>query len=665
MKQFIRKISAVGTSIAMLGMTVGGAVAADLADLPAPMVADGSYVSTAMVIGSSADTAARSTLKTYFDGYVESGSGAVTYNSDDDEEDDLVFNTDDLTGFGDIDSGMIDSLFEGEIEVNDTDYTAREVIFFDTDTSIRTSYHADGQEEFGDKPYMLYGDGSINYGYNFTDEVPQSAIDTSQEDMDLTFLGKDITIESIGSDNSVTLDITDTVSLDTSEFTVYKGHTVTLIRVYSTSAAIDVDGEEHIIAVEASKDFGDDITVEIDVVGESDDPTLSSAVLKLSEQGVTSSVEDGDAFELFEDYDTNSHSPWTWSIIFNSSGNEGLEYLGIENRWDTDDLEPSQDWKTLPITVGGSIMFPNDYASVVWDSVTTDTYADFSITIDDSRDLDDEDDSSDIVNDGPMVVFESADGDYFELAGADYHTVFLVNNATDDSAETFFLWGEDDDGYHLTTATTFDLKYNDDDETISYSNSSTDNFSSMIYLTANDWNMSFTWNYSNDYFGLEEGVDEGADLKIGDVNYGTKEYDILLDDGTIILNPDSGFGSDKLEFKIPNQDVEATFKVYAVESVGEAVSADLLTADEDTSGYSNLILVGGPAVNSVTASFMGLAFPSYGDASSITPDTALVKLVEQGGQTALIVAGWETADTLRGANAVKVGGLSGSSHVVA
>jgi hypothetical protein len=61
---------------------------------------------------------------------------------------------------------------------------------------------------------------------------------------------------------------------------------------------------------------------------------------------------------------------------------------------------------------------------------------------------------------------------------------------------------------------------------------------------------------------------------------------------------------------------------------------------------------------------MGLAFPSYGDASGITADTALVELVEQGGQTALIVAGWEAADTQRGASAVAAGGLSGASHIV-
>ena len=60
---------------------------------------------------------------------------------------------------------------------------------------------------------------------------------------------------------------------------------------------------------------------------------------------------------------------------------------------------------------------------------------------------------------------------------------------------------------------------------------------------------------------------------------------------------------------------------------------------------------------------MGKSFPSYGDASGIAADTALVQLVEQAGQTALIVAGWETADTQRGASAVAAGGLTGSSHI--
>jgi len=135
-----------------------------------------------------------------------------------------------------------------------------------------------------------------------------------------------------------------------------------------------------------------------------------------------------------------------------------------------------------------------------------------------------------------------------------------------------------------------------------------------------------------------------------------------LADGTIVVNPKSNTASDKVEIKIPDQDVEATFKVYTIASSSEVEA--VLKADSAASGYTNLILVGGPCVNTLTASFMGLTYPACEGASTIAQDKAVVKMVSMNGQVALVVAGWEQADTLRAANKVAVGGLSGDSLIV-
>jgi hypothetical protein len=662
MKNMIRKVAAVGAGAGMLLSTLGGALAADLGDLPAPFVANGAYVNTAFVVGASAgtnDDAARTKLVSYFGSSV-TASEDLTYNSDDDSEDDLKFNgTDILTGFGEIDSGMIDTLFEGEIEVNDTDYTAREIINFSSGAVITTSLTG-GQEEFGADPYLTYDAASIDYGYAFTDAVPNSSVDTD-ETLQLSFLGKDIEIKTIRSTDSVTLDVTDTVSLNTGETSEYKGHTVKLVRVYTSSAAIDVDGEEQIISTSSEKDFGEDIQVEVDTVGESDDPSLSSAVLKLSEQGVSSTVSDGEAFELFVDYDTNSHSPWVWDI--ESAG--GLQFFGITNRWNTDDLEPSQSYKSLPITVGGKVVFPNSYGAVMFDSVTTETYMDMSIEFDESRDLVDADDTTSV--DNKAVAIFTADGDFFEVDGSDYHTLYIVNNATTStSAPAYQYWGEDDDGEHYTTATTATFKYNDDDDDITFGTIASTvalgvNLTATVNITANDWNIKAPWNFSVDDIGVE-GEDEASDLLVNDTGYGAREYDILLADGTIVVDPKANTGSDKIEIKIPNQDVEATFKVYTVASSSDVEA--VLKADSAASGYDNLILVGGPCVNTLTASFMGLNYPACEAASTIAQDKAVVKMLSMDGKMALVVAGWEQADTLRAANKVAAGGLSGDSLIV-
>jgi hypothetical protein len=663
MKNMIRKVAAVGAGAGMLLSTLGGALAADLGDLPAPFVANGAYVNTAFVVGASAgtnDDAARTKLVSYFGSSV-TASEDFTYSSDDDSDDDITLEgSDNLAGFSEVDSGMIDTLFEGEIEVNNVDYTAREIINFSADTNLSTSFRG-GQEEMGDEPYLTYYDGSVNYGYAFSDAIPCTAV-TTDDTLDLDFLGKSIEIKNVSctaASDQVILDVAETVSLNTGETTEYKGHTVKLVRVYTSSAAIDVDGEEKIIGEENQKDFGDDIQVEVEVVGESDDPTLSSAVLKLSEQGVASTVGRNDQFELFTDYDTNSHSPWVWEIEVDASGN--LTYLGIDNRWDTDDLEPSQSYKSLPITVGESIVFPNNYATLVFDSLTTEVYADFEVIIDDSRDLSDDDDSTISVNDMPMVVFTSSTGEYFELGGSDYHTVYMVNNGTD-TLEDIQYWGEDDDGTHYTTGGAFVINYNDDDSSIDVSNTTTNNVSAQITVDATDWDMTFNWTYAYDYFGADEGEDEATDVIVDSTNLGTREYDVLLQDGTIIRDPNVNFGTDKLVFAIPDQDVEATFRVYTVASSSDVEA--VLKADSAATGYDNLILVGGPCVNTLTASFMGLTYPACEAASTIAQDKAVVKMLSMDGKMALVVAGWEQADTLRAANKVAAGGLSGDSLIV-
>jgi len=93
------------------------------------------------------------------------------------------------------------------------------------------------------------------------------------------------------------------------------------------------------------------------------------------------------------------------------------------------------------------------------------------------------------------------------------------------------------------------------------------------------------------------------------------------------------------------------------------------------------VLVGGPAVNRLTATALGLTYPTYGG-SGLLPFAegegyiALVDGVVETGKYAVVVAGWEAADTrdatsvlqqydsfleqLNGNMAVKVTGVSAS-----
>ena len=88
----------------------------------------------------------------------------------------------------------------------------------------------------------------------------------------------------------------------------------------------------------------------------------------------------------------------------------------------------------------------------------------------------------------------------------------------------------------------------------------------------------------------------------------------------------------------------------------------------DVSAY-NVISVGGPAINQVSAQLMGLPFPSYGDDSGISPNEAVINLLSNGGNYAMVVAGYEALDTRRAGIVLKnyvefASSLTGSGVVV-
>ncbi|MBI4095272.1 MAG: S-layer protein, partial [DPANN group archaeon] len=82
-------------------------------------------------------------------------------------------------------------------------------------------------------------------------------------------------------------------------------------------------------------------------------------------------------------------------------------------------------------------------------------------------------------------------------------------------------------------------------------------------------------------------------------------------------------------------------------SVAGVPVAKLDTEVTDKTAFHS-ILVGGPAVNRLTASAMGKAYPSTGTDSGVPENAAMLRLVENafgGTKTALIVAGWSASNT--------------------
>lgn len=146
-------------------------------------------------------------------------------------------------------------------------------------------------------------------------------------------------------------------------------------------------------------------------------------------------------------------------------------------------------------------------------------------------------------------------------------------------------------------------------------------------------------------------------------NAGKKSQEIVSDSGLLYQNPtDSGAG-DKIVVKVPSKALQVAAHVGSIPGVttttttGGTVKAVVpitnAVAKLDTEvgaaeKAKNLVLVGGPAVNSLTAAAMGLTFPAYGAASGIAEGTALIQIVDGAfttGKVAVIVAGFEADDT--------------------
>lgn len=158
---------------------------------------------------------------------------------------------------------------------------------------------------------------------------------------------------------------------------------------------------------------------------------------------------------------------------------------------------------------------------------------------------------------------------------------------------------------------------------------------------------------------------------------GSYKYGWYTKYGAFVEVDRKGSGSTQNDFTVTYPDEEATGAFFV--TIGDT-TASASTTSEGTSDYytvnpivsgmgitaaklasavtdltkQNIIVVGGPCVNSAAASLMG--FPSD-CAKDFTEGKAMIKLYQNGDNVALLVAGYSAADTLRAAQVVANNGL--------
>jgi len=154
-------------------------------------------------------------------------------------------------------------------------------------------------------------------------------------------------------------------------------------------------------------------------------------------------------------------------------------------------------------------------------------------------------------------------------------------------------------------------------------------------------------------------------------NVGTASQDILDDKGVIVVAPSANDASDQAVFKIPDQTLAAKvyFGILGAGTTGGTNTypqivpittpvAKLDTDPEMAVGglgrQKNIVTVGGPCVNMITAAALNLTYPACGAASTIPANQAIIQIVDgvfATGKEVVVVAGYN-ADNTRTATTV-------------
>ncbi|HLC22505.1 MAG TPA: hypothetical protein VJJ79_01915, partial [Candidatus Nanoarchaeia archaeon] len=313
----MKRMAAIGTGAVMVGATLTGAMAVELADYPEPFVVDGLYDdSTALVVGDAAGAAdslgavdIASDLQFQSKVAVAGTGGSVSVVGGKSEKIPLgigLTNNSLSTFDSTLQDDDVANLFDGEITFQGTSYDTSEEIElpqFD-DPLVATSLSSSDDDYKSDVFLEVNSRDVIRFFYKFDETIPISQA-TASDPLDIEFLGDRMKVTSIDSvGNKFTAYVGDEHYLVTDQTVEVEvdgvTKTVKLLEVSSTSALLDVDGVTKIIS-DGSTATVNGVEITVDDVFSRTERAQSSANLIIGAQA-TETYTDGDAY-IGEDKD--------------------------------------------------------------------------------------------------------------------------------------------------------------------------------------------------------------------------------------------------------------------------------------------------------------------------------------------------------------------------
>ncbi len=739
-RKTLKKVAAVGTSLALVGVTISGALAAGLADLPAPF--NNNPASTVVVYGGTGDMDAVTDVVTALGEMPGSGSTtvlggtsvtplALTDLKTGERKSLPVGNA--LNSSVGFKTKLTDTssvgLWSGNFPISigtDKDYNAHEAI--DIGTATLTTSLEEGIPAYGDKPFLKVPIGSIGYRLELEKDLDTNnffANATSTKSIRVPFLGKQLIINS-ASATSITALSGDKQSLRVGDTVQVNGKTVTLRAVSSTSAYFDVDGQALTVTKgQSARGGASNVELYVDDVFDSQQDVNDLAIVVL--QGTNGqAINTYNSGENFVDEDQYTYL-WEWNLASLNVGNKSLVTLGVKTHESLASTSTSpfgskiMDLGLLKsnkgyLSQGDYLCLPYRYACLVLEGTDGDvTWNDYTLNGVDTKGLDRNADATEDTSNAGVISFRangvgrnkgletrSGLGAGADLLDTDYLYFWWNSSAGNVSGQGVEVYAADKDTgkaklvdlngdgvFNATDIITTGVsavvgRFDNKDYNAGINISVTDGNPDVVTFRIKGLDPAGSTNYASDlvftvnpanatdgftYLGNRQGRDTTPLLnytKTGGYDLSGATVDVMRKDGFVVVAPQSNFDSDKLTFKVPTTNLYKYWVRMAKPVAGSSTSvttgsaavASLKMMDTEVNLATlgkNVVAVGGPCVNAVTRSVLGLgATPVCGEATGMTMGSASLELKDlTGGKKALLVYGWEAEDTRRAAIVVK------------
>lgn len=421
-----------------------------------------------------------------------------------------------------LDDGKLPFLIDGTISFNDDKYDVQENFSATGNVFLGYSGSPFDDEDFAANPYLVVSDyGAFTYQYLFTDPVTMSNVSNDQP-LRIKFLGRDVEIVKVTSSEVTFRSGTSHYLFEGQSFTV-DGKTVTLDFVSENGrVSVTVDGETKTLMEFDHETIGGlDVRVE-DILVNS---RSGSATLVVGEDVLVTQKND-------DEYMDNSQ--FRFEITTDGSGNlTGLSVI-------YDEVRESLSDDVKPLALGESLTFPGNFLSVKFDKVLYTDYFQYDVSF---KTFNHRLKNGTPIN-VPAVLIKSSSDRGIEVADDNVNEIYV-----DESNNVYY---QDNQGDWLQDTTSNTVLVNNDFKV----NVTVNGGGELEFTTAYPETITAATDFVNKQLGGTQRESDPIDVSYNARPFGTRDQDVLLASGVVLLDPDTHSQNDKVSFKLPSDFVE-------------------------------------------------------------------------------------------------------------